>query len=727
MGQIATITALVTQNLGQYEDDYLVIRDEDSLRKYVDKCIENGIVALDTETTGLNPILDEIVGFSMYTPGMKAMYVPLHHRSYITLEEVSDQLEVEFVREQIQRLEDNKVKFVLYNAKFDMRVLRHRVGVRITPYFDGYIAMRLLNENEPESGLKPVHNKYVLNGKGDAFKFDHLFKGVSFDVVPIKLGYIYAAHDAKITFEVFMYFLPFLTIGSPECTEQALEGVSRVYWEIEMPIVEHVADMEDNGIALDFEYTAKLSEEYHQKLIDKEIEFSAICSAFDPEISEYRKKMGMACKLSDPINISSVQQIAILFYDIIGIDVIDKKNPRGTGEEIMSLIDLPIAKCLLEYRGIKKLLSTYIDKMPAIANPKTGRVHASFNQNGTDTGRFSSSDPNMQNIPSHNKDIRKMFMATKGYVMISSDYSAQEPRLMAHLSKDEKMVQAYLDGKDLYVEIAAIAFDKTYEQCLEFHPDGSKNPEGKERRGIAKAIVLGVAYGKGIPAIAADLNISVEKAQKIYDKIMKEFPGLKKLKEESEAAARKYGYVETFWGRKRRLPNINLPEYEFSYTEAQRIANFDPFFDSAIEAVTVDESQIKTYTSKLKKARSIAERKNVIWRAKENDGIVIKDNTGLIAEAVRQCVNSRVQGSAADETKIAMLLIGRNKRLKELGFRLLLPVHDELIGECPLENAKEASLLFQSLMLEAAKDLIVPSKCDLEITDRWYGEELEVA
>ncbi len=726
MGQISTITALVNQNLGQYENDYLVIRDEEALAKYVDACIDNGEVAIDTETTGLDPMRDDIVGFSLYTPGQKAVYVPLHHKSYITLEEANNQMPVEGAKAQLQRLEDNKVKFILFNAKFDARVIWHQVGVKITPYYCGFIASRMLNENEPEANLKALYKKYVMKGEGDAFRFDSLFKGISFALVPVNVGYIYAAHDAIITYELFKFQLPFLTPGTVECKEQSLEKVSKVFWDIEMPLVPYVAEMEDNGVALDYEYAYKLSEEYHKKLDDKEAEFVALTCSYEKQIQAYRDKQGYACKLSEPINISSPTQIAILFYDIIGVEAVDKKNPRGTAEEIMSKIDIPLAKCLLEYRGIKKLLSTYIDKMPNIANPKTKRVHANFNQNGTDTGRFSSSEPNMQNIPSHNKDIRKMFMATEGYAMISSDYSAQEPRLMAHLSQDKQMIQAYLDGKDLYVEIAAIAFDTTYDECLEFRADGSKNPEGKERRSIAKAIVLGVAYGKGIPAIAKDLNISVEKAQKIYDRIMKEFPGLKKLMEESEKSARERGYVETFWGRKRRLPNINLEPYVFMYTDAKKVENFDPFFDTDMTQVEVDPQMVRLYTSKMNKARGQDERKRIIWQAKEREGILIIDNTGKIAEAVRQCVNSRVQGSAADQTKIAMLLIGRNTRLRELGFRLLLPVHDELIGECPIENLEEASELFRSLMIAAAKELSIPSKCDIEITDRWYGEEIKI-
>ena len=333
----------------------------------------------------------------------------------------------------------------------------------------------------------------------------------------------------------------------------------------------------------------------------------------------------------------------------------------------------------------------------------------------------------MQNIPSHNNDIRKMFKATDGYVLLSSDYSAQEPRLTAHMSQDEKMIQAYKDGKDLYVEIASIAYGLPYSECQEFRPDGTRNPEGKERRGAAKAIVLGVCYGKGVAAIADDLGISKKKAQEIYDKIMISFPGLKRFMDDSEEMAREKGFVTTVWGRKRRLPNMQLEPYEFSFVGGIR-RDFDPLFDDEDledSPNEISEEIKKKYIKLMSKAYGRKEKEIVRARAKE-EGILIKDNGGYIAEATRQCVNSRIQGSAADMTKKAMILIGNDEKMKELGFRLLLPVHDELIGEAPRENAKEAGERLSYLMIEAAKDLSVPSKCDVEITERWYGEPLEL-
>ena len=726
--RISTISAMVNKNLGKYKDRYEVIRDEETFEKYIDECIKNGVISIDTETNSLDPITCTLAGLCLYTTGNKAVYIPLHHVSYVTGIEIENQISDEFATKQMQRIVDNKIKVIMFNAKFDVRVIKNQLGVELTAYWDGYLAARLLNENEPESNLKALHKKYCMQGEGDAFGFDSLFKGIPFTHIPVNTGYLYAARDAEITYELYEFQRPFLTEGDPICVERDLTGPAFVFNHIEMPLINIVAEMEDTGVAFDFDLADRLSKEYNIKLKEAEDKFYKKCDNFGEALDKYREKRGAANKLQYPVNISSPTQIAIMLYDVLEIKPVDKEKPRGTGEEILSKIDHPVAKAILEYRGIAKLLSTYIDKMPAITNPKTKRIHASFNQIGADTGRFSSSDPNMQNIPSHNNEIRKMFRASDGYVLLSSDYSAQEPRIMAHMSKDEKMIKAYRDGKDLYVEIASMAYNMLYSECKEFREDGTSNPEGKERRGAAKAIVLGVCYGKGVAAIAEDLQVTKKKAQEIYDKVMVSFPGLKRFMEESEAMARDYGFVTTVWGRKRRLPNMQLPPYEFTYIGGAP-KDFDPLFDDEDEfddgLLEIDEATKQKYINLLNRTYSRKE-KEVIKAKAKTEGILIKDNGGYIAEATRQCVNSRIQGSAADQTKLAMILVGNDARLKELGFKLLLAVHDELIGECPRENAKEVSERFAQLMVEAAKDLAVPSKCDVEVTECWYGEPLQL-
>ena len=724
--RISTISAVVNKNLGKYADKYEVIREEEAFEQYIDACIEQGVVAIDTETDSLDPITCLLAGICLYTPNNKAVYIPIHHISYVTGIEIDNQVPEEFAKEQFKRLVDNNVKVIMFNAKFDVRVIKNQLGVELFPHWDGYIAARLLNENEPENNLKALHNKYCLQGKGDAFTFDSLFKGIPFTHIPVNTGYLYAARDAEITYELYDFQRPFLTEDDPICIERDLQGPAYVFNHIEMPLINIVAEMEDTGVDFDFDFADKLSKEYTGKLEKIEEKFYQQCDNMAEDLTNYRNRMGHANKLHDPVNIGSPQQVAILLYDVIGIAPVDREKPRGTGEEILLKIDHAIAKTILEYRGVAKLLSTYIDKMPQIVNDKTGRIHASFNQMGADTGRFSSSEPNMQNIPAHNDEIRKMFKATDGYVLLSSDYSAQEPRLTAHMSKDPKMIKAYKDGKDLYAEMASLAFGVPYDECREFRPDGTMNPKGKERRDQAKAIFLGICYGKGVRAIGEDLKINTKKAQEIYDSVLKEFTGLKQFMVDSEAMARDYGFVDTLWGRKRRLPNMQLDPYEFEYIGGVP-KDFDPLmFDDGFDDLNeVNEATKQKYLNILKRTYSWKEKQGIIAKAK-NEGIAIKDNGGYIAEATRQCVNSRIQGSAADQTKIAMVLVGNDEKLKELGFRLLLAVHDELIGECPKENAKEVADRFAQLMIDAAHELVVPSKCDVVVTDCWYGEPIEL-
>ena len=726
--RISTIKAMVEKHLGQYKDDYIVIQDEKVLHDYISNCLQNGLISIDTETTGLDPLQNEIVGICIYTPNNKSAYIPVHHRSYITQLEVSNQLEVDILREEFQRIADSDITIVMFNACFDIRFMKNRIGVKLNCTWDCYLASRLMNENEGAGnrGLKKLHQKYVLKGEGDAFKFDDLFKGIPFDLIPIQTAYLYAAHDPIITYELYDFQKQYLYYDNHcELSDRnGMNGVSWVFFNIEMPCVSVVADMEDNGVAFDIDYANKLHEKYTQELKEKTDRVYEIINMYSDDISDYRAKNANN-KLSDPINIDSPVQIAILLYDIIGIKSVDDKSPRGTGEEILLKIDNPISKALLEYRGVGKLISTYIDKLPNCVNPKDGRIHCKFNQYGADTGRFSSNDPNLQNIPSHNKDIRKMFMATPGYVMMSADYSQQEPKVMAQLCGDEKMLDAYRHGKDLYAEIASLSFNTTYENCLEFRPDGTTNQDGKNRRSQAKSILLGVLYGRGVPSIAEQLGTTTKKAQTIKDSVFKGFPAIQKFEEDSIRMAKEYGYVTTLWGRKRRLPVLQKPDYEFEWKDGVAPDN-DPlgFDDVELSTVVPDDIQRK-YTRRLNNAY-FAQRRKVIEQA-SSEGIKIIDNTHDKQNAIRQVVNSRIQGSAADMTKLAMIKIGTDKRLHDLGFRLLIPVHDELIAECPKENAKECVERFSYLMSSAASDrLTIPISCDVECTECWYGDSVEI-
>lgn len=724
-GQISTIRAMVEKHLGHLRDEYIVIQDKDILHDYITKAIKNGIISIDTETTGLDPLQDELVGICIYTPGMRGAYIPVNHKSYITQTKVDNQLPTDVLKKEFERLNDQPMNIIMFNSPFDVRFIRSGIGVTLTCTWDCYLAARLLNENEGpgNNGLKKLHQKYVLDGEGDAFKFDDLFKGVRFDYIPISTGYLYAAHDPVITYELYEFQLPFLTPANYECTSRGLEDVAWVFHNIEMPCSAVVAEIEDNGVAFDFEYAQKLHDKYHNELQKKTDRVYEVINMYSSEIEAYKLK-NPNHKLSDPINIDSPTQIAILLYDIIKVGVIDDKTPRGTGEEIMLKIDNALSHAILDYRGVGKLINTYIDKLPACVNPKDGRIHCKFNQYGADTGRFSSSDPNLQNIPSHNKDIRKMFTASEGYVLMSSDYSQQEPKVMAQLCGDEKMLDAYRHGKDLYAEIASLSFNTTYENCLEFRPDGTTNPDGKNRRSQAKSILLGVLYGRGVPSIAEQLGTTTKKAQDIKDSVFRGFPAIKQFEEDSLYMAQNYGFVTTLWGRKRRLPVLMKPDFEFRWADGVA-PDDDPLgFDDVEMCTEVPDRLVQKYTRLLNRAYFGQRRK--IFEQANAEGIWVEDNTKLKQDAIRQVVNARIQGSAADMSKLAMIKVGTDKQLKEWGFRLLIPVHDELIGECPKETAKQCAERFAYLMSTAADRLTIPISCDVEITEKWYGERVEI-
>lgn len=329
--------------------------------------------------------------------------------------------------------------------------------------------------------------------------------------------------------------------------------------------------------------------------------------------------------------------------------------------------------------------------------------------------------------------------------------SQQEPKSLSALCRqqgDDKLYNIFMDGKDLYTEIASKSFNVSYEECLEHFPKGTPikkigdkwyyatlddydkladgetdtYADGKERRTQAKSILLGILYSRGVPSIAEQLNCSLEKAQEIKDSVFRAFPAIKKFEEESLRMAYEKGYVTTVCGRKRRLPDMQLPYYEFKY-DGNHVSDLLDFDN---DTSYVPESKINYYLKKLNNARSFNVKQKIFQEANA-EGIWIIDNHTKIAEATRQCVNARVQGSAADLTKLAMIELNKNERLKELGFRMLIPIHDEILAECPLENAKECSKLLASTMSKAAETILdMPIKCDVSITKCWYGEEIEI-
>lgn len=727
--QVSQMISITKSKLTHMKDKYELITDEETFSNYISDAIKNGIVAIDTETTGLDPKECEIAGVCLYTYSKKPCYVPINHVNYISNTRYDDQLSPEIVRKHLAKLIVANVKTVFFNAVFDIRVIINTLGIHFKCYWDCYVAQKMLDENDPECNLKSLYSKYCNSGEDDSFHYDELFgHNIPFTFVPPHVAYLYAAGDPYKTLVLYDFQKKYLHPDYIDKSKEDIVNLSYSFMEIECPTVNVVVNLEEAGIGLDLEYAKKLDEKYSKILEEQLAEIEQEIKCYQLDINEYINKTGINCKLNDPINIGSPIQLAILLYDIIKVQV-PKKFGRGVGKEVLeTMTDLKLAKLILNYRTTSKLVSTYIKKLPKNVNKKTGKIHARFNQVGADTGRFASKDPNLQNIPSKNKDIRKLFIPDPGYVLLSSDYSAQEPRITAHLSGDKKMIQSYVEGRDLYAELASIAFGVPYEECLEHREDGTVNKQGKERRSSAKAIFLGVTYSKHMQTIAEDLNVPVKKAQEIYDKVLNSSPGLKSFMEECQTMASTLGYVTTLWGRKRRLPDMLLPEFEFSYMNGFKPAELNPFdlTNEFTEVQTeVDELTVRMFTKKLKSCKYYKQKQEILQKLKEM-GIEVKDNTQRIEEARRKCVNSRVQGSAAEMIKKAMILIDKNKELKELKFEMLIPIHDEILGQCPIENVGRVKELFSALMVEAAKDLCVPSKCDVEVTDRWTGTVLDL-
>ena len=329
------------------------------------------------------------------------------------------------------------------------------------------------------------------------------------------------------------------------------------------------------------------------------------------------------------------------------------------------------------------------------------------------------------------------------YVLVGSDFSQQEPRLLSHYSQDENMINAYKQGKDLYATIAMGVYKMGYWDCMERHEDGSPNPEGKKRRQSVKAILLGIMYGRGAQAIADQIGSSKERAQQIVDDFYSSFPSVKTWMDDSLANLKKKEYVEDFYGRRRRLPDIGLQSYKV--TNMNPTINYNPFLNCP--NVEIKDSKVLEWEGKVReaiqKSQKFQKDKNPNFKgndemgnatyeklAKEalKDKIKIEAFTGRRAQAERQCVNAMIQGGAATMTKIAMNKIFRDPILNQYGFKMLIGVHDELIGQCKEEYKDICADRLCEVMKTCVADIVdVPFKCDPSVVRRWYEDEMGYA
>lgn len=672
---LAVIQELVKSGRLHAEGEIETIRTPERLKEYMDHCKQSGEYVLDVETTGLDIYNDILVGICLYTPGETSAYVPFNHTDLQNVR-VADQMSEEQVRDiMLPCLQDQELRCINHNIKFDNKKLAwdwKQIIVNI--YWDTLIAGYVLNENEPH-GLKPLYNKYILHGKGSSEDYGDLFEGIPFNYVPIDVATVYGANDGFKTYALYKFQAQYLREDHPR---EDFRKMYYVFREVEMPLIPLCTDMEMRGVEIREDFAKELSEDFNKEMVEVEAKCDAYVDQFKQYILDHNNLMRLT-KGTCKINYSSPQQVAALFYDIFKLRSVSRKEPRGTGDKIIQKFlstakkkdtkkSREFAEFLENYqrfKEIKKLLGTYVDKIPQVKEPKINAVYTTYNQYGAKTGRFSSSDTvskiNLQNIPSKEKRIRKIFKARDGYKLVGGDFSQIEPRVLAFLSGDESMINAYKEGKDLYAIMGSQVYQLPYEDCREFYPDGTVNAEGKHRRTTMKSVLLGIMYERGATAIGEQFNKSAEWAQQLIDNFYKSFPKINQYRLKIENMAETYGYVTTITGRKRRLPDMQLEDKDdYRYQEAHR-----------------------------------------------------------------QSLNSVIQGSSADIMKLSMIAIYNDPRYKALDCHMIITVHDELIMEVPEDHIKEGAELLVGTMKRVGHSLIdLPMSVDAEVNDYWYGENL---
>ena len=502
--------------------EYETVLTEAALDAWLQQLRAAKLFAFDTETTSLDYMQAEIVGVSFAVEAGKAAYVPLTH----DYEDAPLQLDRNQVLEQLRPLlEDPQQAKLGQNLKYDMNVLANygirMQGIAHDTMLESYVLDSTATRHDMDSlALKYLAHKAItyaeVAGKGKA--------QVTFNKVAIEAASPYAAEDADITLRLHEALWPRLENDA---------ALKTVYCELEIPLLTVLADIERNGVLVDAGMLNKQSAVLAKRLLEIE--------------SEAYKEAG------EEFNLGSPKQIQTILFEKQGLPVI-KKTPKGqpsTAEgvlqELAEDLDYPLPKLILEHRGLSKLKSTYTDKLPLMINPKSGRVHTSYHQAVAATGRLSSSDPNLQNIPIRSeagRRIRQAFIAPQGYKIVAADYSQIELRIMAHLSGDEGLLTAFAEGEDVHRATAAEVFGV------------ARDAVTTNQRRSAKAINFGLIYGMSAFGLAKQLDVSRGEAQKYIDLYFARYPGVKAFMEAMREQAREQGYVETVFGRRLYVPDI---------------------------------------------------------------------------------------------------------------------------------------------------------------------------
>lgn len=609
-------------------DAYQTITDLQALKDWIDEAFETGVVAFDTETTSLDPMQAELVGFSLATRPGRAAYVPLGHKEgagdLLGGGPVEGQLPVREALAELKRLmEAPSVLKVAQNLKYDL-VVMSRYGIDVAPYDDTMLISYVLDGGAARGhGMDALSEKWLghktiqfgeVAGTGKSF--------IGFENVAIDKATRYAGEDADVTLRLWQVLKPRL----------AAKGLVSVYERLERPLVPVLARMEQRGVSVDRQILSRLSGELAQG-----------AAAIEEEI------YGL---IGERINIGSPKQLGEILFGRMGLPGGSKTKTGQWSTSAQLLEDLAaegheLPRKIVDWRQLTKLKSTYTDALPGFIHPDTGRVHTSYALAATTTGRLSSSDPNLQNIPvrtAEGRKIRTAFIADKGHRLVSADYSQIELRVLAHVADIPQLKQAFAEGADIHAITASEMFGVPVEGM----------PSEVRRR--AKAINFGIIYGISAFGLANQLSIPREEAGAYIKKYFERFPGIRDYIEETKTYAREFGYVETVFGRRIHYPEIRSP------------------------------------------------------------------NPSVRAFNERASINARLQGTAADIIRRAMIRMEPALAQARLSARMLLQVHDELIFEVADGEVEATIPVICEVMENApmpARSLSVPLKVDARAAHNW--------
>ena len=527
---------------------YEVILTQVDFQRWLTKLSQASLFAFDTETTSLDYMQAQIVGVSFAIDAGSAAYVPVAH-DYM---EAPPQLDRDWVLSQLKPLlEDEARAKVGQNLKYDASVLAN-YGISLNGIaFDTMLESYVLNSTASRHDMDSLASFYLDES---TIKFEDVagkgVKQLTFNQVALEQAGPYAAEDADITLRLHQVLAPQL---------DAEPTLKQVLTSIEMPMVKVLSAVERTGALVDAKRLGEQSIELGTRLVELE-----------------RQAFELA---GEPFNLSSPKQLGAILFEKLALPVL-KKTPKGapsTAEEVLQelALDYPLPKILMEYRGLAKLKSTYTDKLPLMINPVTGRIHTSYHQAVTATGRLSSTDPNLQNIPIRTEEgrrIRQAFIAPKGYKLVAADYSQIELRIMAHLSEDAGLLDAFSKGLDVHKATAAEVFGVPVEQV------------SQDMRRSAKAINFGLIYGMSAFGLAKQLHIGRHEAQQYIDTYFERYPGVARYMDQTRALAHEQGYVETLFGRRLHLPEIN-DRNKMRQQAAERTAINAPMQGSAADII----------------------------------------------------------------------------------------------------------------------------------------------